>query len=814
MVGVACRLPRAPDLKAFWRLLAAGQHAIGETPAERLSAAGQRPGEALPAGEPGVRFGAFLDRVDRFDPAFFGISPREAAAMDPQQRLVLELAWEALEDARIVPERIRGEGAGVFLGSIANDYSILTHRSGPDAIGRHTVTGLHRSIIANRVSYTLGLTGPSLTVDAAQSSSLVAVHLACEALHRGEATLALAGGVHLNLDPRVALGASRFGGLSPDGRCFVFDSRANGYVRGEGGGVVALKLLASAEADGDRIYGVIRGSAVNNDGPSEGLTVPSRAAQESVIRSAYERAGLERSEVQYVELHGTGTAVGDPIEAAALGGALGEARPDGDPLPVGSAKTNVGHLEGAAGIVGLLKALLAIEHRQIPASLNFRQPNSEIPLEALGVRVQDSHGAWPHEDRPLIAGVSSFGMGGTNCHLVLEQAPAAEPAAADPPTEPLPGPIPLALSAKAEPALAEAAERLATHLQADPDLDPTDIAYSLVTTRSAFEHRAVVLGKDREGLLASLTALAEGTPSADVLSGRAKDGKLAYLFTGQGSQRLGMGKELHETDEVFAKAFDAVCEQLDPHLETPLKELIFAKGKKAAAKLEDTTYAQPALFAIEVALHEALAERGLKPDLLAGHSIGELAAAHVAGVFDLADAAKLVAARGRLMGALPAGGAMAAIEASEEEVSESIAGKEAELSIAAINGPRSTVISGAEEAVEAIRSYWKEQGRKTKRLAVSHAFHSPLIEPMLEEFAEVAESLAYSEPQTPIVSDVTGEVLGQEQATDPAYWVSHVREPVRFADAIATLQAQGTSAYLELGPDPVLCAMARECLGE
>ncbi|HEX6688663.1 MAG TPA: acyltransferase domain-containing protein, partial [Solirubrobacterales bacterium] len=339
-------------------------------------------------------------------------------------------------------------------------------------------------------------------------------------------------------------------------------------------------------------------------------------------------------------------------------------------------------------------------------------------------------------------------------------------------------------------------------------------AYSLLATRSAFEHRAVVLGSDREELLASLTALAEGTPSADILSARAKDGKLAYLFTGQGSQRLGMGKELYEADAVFAKAFDAVCERLDPHLDTALKELVFAKGKKAAAKLEDTTYAQPALFAIEVALFEALGKRGLKPDLLAGHSIGEIAAAHVAGVFDLADAAKLVAARGRLMGALPAGGAMAAIEATEEEVAESIAGKESELSIAAINGPASTVISGSEEAVEAVRAHWDEQGRKTKRLAVSHAFHSPLIESMLEEFAAVAESLAYNQPKTPIVSDVTGEVLAAEQATDPAYWVSHVREPVRFADAIATLQAQGTSAYLELGPDPVLCAMARECLGE
>jgi acyl transferase domain-containing protein len=466
-VGVSCRLPRASDTEAFWELLAGGRHAIGETPAERLPAGGSL-GE-LSNDEPGVRFGAFLDGVDRFDAAFFGISPHEAAAMDPQQRLVLELAWEALEDARIVPGAVRGERAGVFLGAIAGDYSHLTYRSGSDVIDRHTLTGLHRGIIANRVSYALGLTGPSLTVDAAQSSSLVAVHLACESLLRGEARLALAGGVHLNLDPGVALGAARFGGLSPDGRCFTFDSRANGYVRGEGGGVVALKPLAAAQEDGDRIHCVIRGGAVNNDGPSDGLTVPSRAAQESVIQAAYERAGMERSEVQYVELHGTGTPVGDPIEAAALG-ALGRLQHDGGPLPVGSAKTNVGHLEGAAGIVGLIKALLAIERRQIPASLNFREANPQIPLTELGIRVQDGLGAWPHGDRPLVAGVSSFGVGGTNCHLVLEEPPAPrrgpdagreEGGGAGPnvPARPLYDPALLPLSARSAPALAEAAGR-------------------------------------------------------------------------------------------------------------------------------------------------------------------------------------------------------------------------------------------------------------------------------------------------------------------------------------------------------------------
>jgi pimaricinolide synthase PimS1 len=431
---------------------------------------------------------------------------------------------------------------------------------------------------------------------------------------------------------------------------------------------------------------------------------------------------------------------------------------------------------------------------------------------------------WESKDRPRRAGVSSFGISGTNAHVILEEAPAVEPASVEAgekgdggeasAAQPLPGPIPLALSARAEPALAEAAERLAAHLEESPELDPVDVAHSLATTRGAFEHRAVVLGEDRDELLASLRSLASGDPSPNVLTARAKDGKLAYLLTGQGSQRPGMGKELHESDPHFREAFDRVCEALDPHLETPLKEIVFAEGDEASALLEDTSFAQPALFAIEVSLFEALAKRGLRPDVLTGHSIGEIAAAHVSGVLDLADASKLVAARGRLMGALPAGGAMAAIEATEEEVTESIAGREDELAIAAVNGPSSIVISGVEDAVEEVRGQWEEEGRRTKRLAVSHAFHSPLMEPMLAEFAEVAESLEYHEPRIPIVSNLTGEPLDPTQATDPAYWVRHVREPVRFADAIATLKAQGTSTYLELGPDPVLCAMARECLGE
>ncbi|HSS04468.1 MAG TPA: beta-ketoacyl synthase N-terminal-like domain-containing protein, partial [Solirubrobacterales bacterium] len=566
VVGVSCRLPRAPDPGAFWSLLSAGQQAVGEIPTERWEMASRPFEEGLYETDPGARFGAFLERVDHFDPVFFGISAPEAEAMDPQQRLILELGWEALEDARMNPGGLREESAGIFLGAIASDYSDLIQRRGPDAISPHTLTGLHRSIIANRVSHILGLRGPSLTVDAAQSSSLLAVHLACESLRKGEVSVALAGGVHLNIDPHSALGASRLGALSPDGRCFAFDARANGFVRGEGGGVLVLKPFASARADGDHVYCLIRAGAVNNDGSTEGLTRPSQAAQQSLLREAYERAGLVGSEVQYVELHGTGTPVGDPIEAAALGAVLGAGRAAEEHLVVGSAKTNIGHLEGAAGVAGLIKAALAIENRRLPASLNFKTPNPEIPLDELGLRVQRDLGDWPHPDRTLIAGVSSFGIGGTNCHLVLSEAPEGERVRTGQGKSPgrgaapLPTPIPLVLSAKTGPALAQAAARLGAHLKASPDQDLTDLAYSLTATRPSFEHRAVAIGRDSGELLGALGAIEREKPSPGAISAKGKAGKLAYLFTGQGSQRIGMAKELHAAYPVFAETLEQACE--------------------------------------------------------------------------------------------------------------------------------------------------------------------------------------------------------------------------------------------------------------
>ncbi|HEX3324577.1 MAG TPA: type I polyketide synthase, partial [Solirubrobacterales bacterium] len=656
-------------------------------------------------------------------------------------------------------------------------------------------TGTVASVASGRLAYTLGLEGPAVSIDTACSSSLVAMHLAAQSLRQGECELALAGGVRVMSEPGLLIEFSRQRGLAPDGRCKSFAEGADGTGFSEGAGTLVLERLSDARRNGRRIVATITGSAVNQDGASNGLTAPNGPAQERVIRQALADAGLSPQDVDAVEAHGTGTTLGDPIEARALLATYGQDRER--PLRLGSIKSNIGHTQAAAGVAGVIKMALAMREGVLPKTLHVDAPSSKVDWEAGEIELLTEQRPWEADGRPRRAAVSSFGISGTNAHVILEQAPGPKPSQAEK-TQPLSGPIPLVLSAKSEPALEQAIERLGAHLEAAPDLDQLDVAYSLTTTRAAMEHRALVFGD----------------PPAIVQSAKAKEGKLAFLLTGQGSQRLGMGRELYEADSVFAAAFDQVCAELDQHLDKPLKEIVFAKGKKAAALLDHTTYAQPALFAVEVALYKALAERGLAPDILAGHSIGEIAAAHIAGVFDLPDAAKLVAARGRLMGALPSGGAMVAIEASEAEAAESIEGKEAELSIAAINGPNSVVISGSEKSVEAVRVEWDGEGRKTKRLAVSHAFHSPLIEPMLEEFSEVAGSLSFSEPKLPIVSNVTGELLTKEQATDPAYWVAHVRQPVRFAQGIESLSAQGTTTYLELGPDPVLCAMARECLGE
>ncbi|MEU6593160.1 SDR family NAD(P)-dependent oxidoreductase, partial [Streptomyces sp. NPDC046881] len=873
VVGMACRLPGADGPDAFWDLLLQGRDAITDVPDGRWTAAAT--GTVPEAAEPGMRRGGFLDAVDTFDAAFFGVSPREAVTMDPQQRLVLELAWETLEDAGVLPRSLRGSRTAVFVGTLRDDYTALLYQHGEQAVTQHTLAGVNRGVIANRVSYHLGLRGPSLTVDSAQSSSLVAVHLACASLRAGESEAALVAGVNLHLLAEGALAEERFGGLSPTGTTYTFDARADGFVRGEGGAACLLKPLARAIADGDRIYGVIRGSAVNNDGATPGLTVPDRQAQERVLREAYRRAGVEPAAVQYVELHGTGTPVGDPIEAAALGAVLGAGRGHEERLRVGSAKTNVGHLEGAAGMVGLVKTLLAISHRRLPASLNFAEPNPGIPLAELGLRVQDEPTGWPAPEAPLVAGVSSFGMGGTNAHVVVAEPPLPAPAhttdpeaadvpgdgleTADAPTSgaevadasvtdletadapaggaeaaatgtptaapdsagtptttpsptPPPAPLPFAalvLSARSEAALRGQAAKLGAVLGRDGAAGTLDVAWSLATTRSVFEHRAVlpVPTDDRGELLAALAALAGGERSPRVVTGAATDAGLAFLFTGQGAQRAGMGLELYEAFPVFAAAFDAVCAVLDPLLERPLRDVI-ASGEG----LDETGSTQPALFAVEVALYRLVESWGLRPDLVAGHSVGEIAAAHVAGVLDLADAARLVAARGRLMQALPAGGAMVAVEATEDEVLALLAGHEERAGVAAVNGPRAVVVSGAEETVLAVTGQLAAQGHRTARLSVSHAFHSPLMEPMLEEFRAVVGALTLRAPRVAAVSTVSGRPVADEWASVD-YWVEQVRRPVRFADAARALADAGAGLFLELGPDTVCATMADASVG-
>ncbi|WP_437712862.1 SDR family NAD(P)-dependent oxidoreductase [Sorangium sp. So ce448] len=1220
VVGMACRFPKAPDPEAFWRLLTSGIDAITEPPQGRWSGPASSDAGASDGSVRGFR-GGFLDSVDEFDPQFFGISPREASRMDPQQRLVLELSWEALEDAGLVAADLSGTRAGVFCGAIWIEYTTLIHRGGPEAITQHTTTGHHGSIIANRVSYTLGFNGPSMTIDSACSSALVAVHLACESLRRGESTVALAGGVNLNLLPESTLEVARFGGLSPDGRCFTFDARANGYVRGEGGGMVVLKRLSRAVADGDSIYCVIRGSAVNNDGASNGLTAPNPRAQEELLTVAYERAGIDPATVHYVEAHGTGTPLGDPIEAKALGAILGVGRPLDRPLLVGSAKTNVGHLEGAAGIVGLIKVAMAIQKGKLPPSLNYETPNPHIPFSDLRLQVQRDLTPWPEAAHPRTAGVSSFGLGGTNSHVVLQEwqdartevlpisgetreglraavrrvlsestamergaalstfcaaaahsahaphrlavtarthdevekklrafldgepraglsaaeaAPppkvafvfsgqgaqwfgmgrsllrnepvfraklaqcsrlveanlgwslldeltcerprsrlgeidrslpaiisieiaisalwrswgiepaavvghstgeiaaahvagvltledairticaygrvirrqrgkgamglvgltweqtaaalasrggsvfraiehsvdstvvSAEPAALDSlfealeregvfcrrveidvaPHSPLVDslrdelfaalsgvspragripvysevtgarlggerfdaqhwvdnfgnqalfstaingligggigvflevsphplvkhaiesnlrragasavvvaslrreeeeravlldtlgalhargfevrweaiyrkrgdharPLPIVLSAKTDEALQAQAARLRAHLLEHPDLALVDVAYSLANARSKFDRRATLVAHDRAGLLESLAEVgrAGGARGAGT---RAPGGKLAILFTGQGSQRPGMGLALYREFPAFREALDEICDCLDRELERPLRDILFAPaGSDDAALLDQTAFAQTALFALEVALARLVQTWGIEPSFLAGHSIGEVVAAHVAGVLALADACTFVGARARLMQAIPRGGSMATLEASEEEVRAELEGGGARVEIAAQNGPASIVVAGDADAVLELAARFETRGRRSSRLRTSHAFHSHHMDGALEALGRVARGLTFHPPRIPIVSNVTGDVATAGELGSPDYWVAHVRRTVRWLDGIRTIEAKGVSTFLELGPHGVLSALGPDAL--
>ena len=808
VVGMSCRLPRAADVTAYWGLLERGEDAISEVPDERWRLAGREPGEGLAEADPETRFGAFLGQVDGFDAAFFGLSPGEAAAMDPQQRLALELAWEALEDAGLAASALDGDPVGVFLGAIAGDYANLVERSGVDSGDPHTDTGLPRSIIASRVSRTLGLSGPSLTVDAGRAASLLAVHLACESLRRGESEIALAGGVHLNLDPQGAVAALR----------------ADGCVRGEGGGLVVLKPLAKACADGDRVYCVIRGSAVSNDGPGEALAAPNRKAQEKVLKRAYRRADLKRSEVQYVELDGSGEAIGDAVEAAALGAVFGSAGEAKGPLPVGSVKANLGHLEGAAGIAGLLKVALAIERRQIPASLDFEQASPEIPLDDLGLRVQAELSGWPDEGRPLVAGVSSFGPGGTNCHVVLTDVPAAlkeklnkdkkslskkDSRSGNDRTPPLQGWMPLPLSAKSEEALCAQADRLASHLEANPDLDLAEVGFSLATRRAHLSHRAVCLGGDREECLERLGALAKGRNVRGVVKGVARAEQPAvFVFAGQGSQWAGMGADLLESSPVFARHIDQCEQALEPFVDWSLGAVL---RDRQAPWLDRIDVAQPAISMLSIALARLWQACGVEPSLVVGHSQGEIAAAHIAGALSLEDAALASAVYAQTCLPLVGKGGMAAVSLSEAAAVQRLEKFAGRLSLAAVNGTTSVVVSGDLGPLEDFLEECASEGLFAKKIALDYACHSAQIESLETEILAAFAPLCPRSAEIPLHSTVTAGPLDTKQL-DAGYWYKNLRQVVRLEPVIRTLLEEAPRAFIEIGPHPALAFGMQETI--
>ncbi len=808
IIGLGCRFPGgAVDGETFWQMLRDGRDAISIVPAERWDAdAYYDPNPDLP-GKMVTRCGGFLDQVDRFDAKFFEIAPREAASMDPQQRLALEVAWEALEDSGYAPAELRGTRAGVFLGIASSDYGQLHLETGdPQSLDAHYASGIAHSIASGRISYLLGLEGPSISLDTACSSSLVAVHLACQSLRAGDCTLALAGGVNVMLAPQTTALLSRVHMLSPSGRCKAFDESADGFVRGEGCGFVVLKTLSQAQSDNDRILAVIRGTAVNQDGASSSLTAPNGPSQVNLMRQALANAGIQPESVSYVEAHGTGTALGDPIELQALGAVYGAAHTQEAPLHVGSVKTNVGHMEAAAGIGGLIKTVLAIQHGQIPPHLHLQHPTPHVQWQQLRLAVPRRLTEWEIDGKHRIAAVSAFGFSGTNAHVVV-----AEPSATSVERSESAWPVQiLAMSAKSRSALTNLAQRYKGFLEHAPATDLRDFCFTANTGRSHFSHRACFLASDAEELKHHLATFAAPVRSSTF----EEEGRICFLFTGQGSQYAGMGRELYESSEVFRKAMDGCAAAWREETGESLIELLYGQEKESAeSRLKQARYAQPALFAFEYALAEMWRSWGIEPSVVLGHSLGEYVAAVIAGVFRMEEGLRLVCARARLMDTLTETGAMLSIGATAERVEREMAGLEKEVGIGVINGAETVVLSGRAETVERVGKRLEAEGIRTRALEVTHAFHSPLLEPILEEFEACAAKVQYKTPRIRIISNLTGKTARAEEITTPRYWREHMRRTVQFHAGLLAALATGCRTLLEIGPLPHLLSLGKSAYG-
>ncbi len=833
VIGMGCRFPGgANDPESLWRMLCDGVDAIREVPADRWDIEEFFDPNPDAPGKMSTRWAGFLDEVDKFDADFFGISPREAVTLDPQQRMFMEVGWEALENAGQSPEKLLGSSTGVFLGIASNDYAQLQMQFGdPAQIDAYLATGTCHSVASGRLSYTLGLEGPAIAIDTACSSSLVAVHLACQSLRVGDCQMALAGGVNAILAPELLINFSKSHMMAADGRCKTFDASADGFVRGEGCGVVVLKRLADAVAAGDNILAVIRGTAINQDGRSSGLTVPNGSSQQEVIRKALTNAGVEPVEVGYVETHGTGTTLGDPIEVHALNAVYGEGRSRQHPLALGSIKTNVGHLETAAGVAGLLKVVLALMHGEIPPHLHFKEPNPHIPWQELAITVPTTRTPWPSNSRNRrIAGLSSFGFSGTNTHVVVESAagvPALLAARGDAqiadqiaPREPTGGSLQdrplhlLALSARTAGALQELVGRYTGHLERHPDTPLADVCHTANAGRSHFEDRLAAVAVSTEQLRQQLVACAGGQEPAGVLQGHAdltQRPEVVFLFTGQGGQYVNMGRALYEREPVFRDVIDRCNELARPYLEKPLRAVLYPAAGEATP-LDQTQYTHVAMFAIQYGLAQLWRSWGVQPGAVMGHSVGEIVASTVAGMMSLDDGLMIMRERGRLMESLPPNGMMASLLAGEEQVARVLQPYRDRVAIAAINGPESTVISGERTAVLETLRHLEAQGIKTKPLKISNSFHSPLVEPVLEEFEKSAARATYRAPQVAQFSSMRLEWVDEKHLLDAAYWRFNLRNTVRFSEAMKALYDQGYRVFLEIGPTPILVSMGSQCV--